>query len=138
MTTDRPLVSVGIPTYNRLPRLQRAVASVLAQDYPNLELVVSDNASTDGTEAWLAELAEAHPNVVVHRNPANIGPTRNFNQARDASRGDLLLWLGDDDVIEPGYVSACAAASRLTRRPCWPPAPCATTRARPGCGSVGG
>ena len=110
MVGDRPLVSVGIPTYNRLDKLQLAVASVLAQDYPAVELVVSDNASTDGTAEWLGELVRTNPGVVVHTNATNVGPTANFNQVRSASTGPFLLWLGDDDVLDPSYVSACVAA----------------------------
>jgi glycosyltransferase involved in cell wall biosynthesis len=110
MADQADLVSVGIPTYNRLDRLRRAVESVLDQDYPNVEVVVSDNASTDGTAAWMDDLAAHHPNVAYHRNHHNVGATANFNLVRQACEGELLMWLGDDDVLEPGYVSACAAA----------------------------
>jgi glycosyltransferase involved in cell wall biosynthesis len=110
-----PLVSVGIPTYNRVDRLRRAVASVLAQDHPAIELLISDNASTDGTAAYCRGLTEQHPNVVTFVNEANVGATENFNRVRAASRGSMLMWLGDDDRLDPAYVSACVA--ELASRP---------------------
>jgi len=105
--TDRPLLSVGIPTYNRLAGLRTAVESVLAQDYPSVEIVICDNASTDGTEAYGREVAAAQANVRYLRNASNLGPTANFNRARSASAGDFLAWLGDDDWYGPGDLRAC-------------------------------
>lgn len=110
MEPEAPLVSVGIPTYNRAERLRGAVESVLAQDHPAIEVVISDNASTDGTEALGRSLAAADPRVRYLRNEVNVGPTANFNLVRAASRGEYLLWLGDDDRLSPDYVSACVAA----------------------------
>lgn len=112
---DAPLVSVGIPTYNRVERLRRAVASVLEQDHPAIELVISDNASTDGTGAYCRELASRHPNVVYLVNDTNLGATDNFNRVRAASRGTMLIWLGDDDRLDPNYLAACVA--QLESRP---------------------
>jgi glycosyltransferase involved in cell wall biosynthesis len=100
---------VGIPTYNRVDRLRHAVDSVLGQDHPAIELVISDNASTDGTAAYCADLASQHPNVVTLVNDTNLGATENFNRVRAASAGSMLMWLGDDDRLDRGYVSACVA-----------------------------
>jgi glycosyltransferase involved in cell wall biosynthesis len=103
------LVSVGIPTFNRATTLERAVESVLMQDYPSLEVVISDNASTDGTESMCRRITDLHPNVTYVRQPSNLGPTANFLQTLSRSRGELFLWLGDDDwLADPSYISQCA------------------------------
>jgi len=103
------LVSVGIPTRNRAARLERAVRSVLAQEGAELELIVSDNASTDGTAQLCDELAAADPRVRVVRQATDIGAEANFQTVLDAARGSLFMWLADDDWIDPGYLAACAA-----------------------------
>jgi glycosyltransferase involved in cell wall biosynthesis len=101
-------VSVGLPTYNRLGSLRRAVESVLQQDRASINLVICDNASTDGTESYAREVASQHPQVTYVRNPANVGPTENFNRVRAAAAsGDYFMWLGDDDWLDPDYVSRC-------------------------------
>lgn len=108
--TASALVSICIPTFNRADRLARAVASALAQDHPAIEVVISDNHSTDATEEWCRALADEDTRVTYVRNDRNVGPTANFNQARSLATGDFLMWLGDDDQLEPNYVSACLEA----------------------------
>lgn len=103
------LVTVGMPTYNRADRLRRAAESVLGQTYPNLDLLISDNGSTDGTEKLGRALAAADPRVRYVRQPANRGPAANFQYVLDHARGDYFLWLADDDWLDPGYVARCAA-----------------------------
>jgi hypothetical protein len=104
-----PLASIGIPTYNRLEMLRRTVESALAQDYPRLEIIISDNASTDGTQAYCEEVSERDPRVRYVRQPRNVGAGPNFREVLDRSSGEYFMWLGDDDWIDPSYVSACAA-----------------------------
>jgi glycosyltransferase involved in cell wall biosynthesis len=105
---SKTLVSVGIPTRNRAELLERAVRSVLAQQGVELELVVSDNASTDGTAALCDDLAAADPRVRVVRHEADVGAEANFRTVLEEARGSLFMWLADDDWIDPGYVAACA------------------------------
>lgn len=107
-----PLVSVGVPTYERASQLRRAAESVLAQTHSNLELVISDNASGDGTEALCRELEARDGRVRYLRQPLNRGPTANFNTLFGEMRGDYAMVLSDDDWLEPGYVEACLAALR--------------------------
>ena len=109
------LVSVGIPTRNRAALLERAVRSVLAQQGVELEIIVSDNASTDGTAVLCEELAAADPRVRIVRQAADIGAEANFRAVLEAARGPLFMWLADDDWIDPEYVAACAAV--LNRQP---------------------
>lgn len=102
-----PLITIGIPTYNRAKVLPRAVESALAQDCGGIELLISDNASTDGTETYCRELAARIPTVRYFRQPLNQGPTANFNLVLTQARGDYFLFLSDDDWIDPSYVSRC-------------------------------
>ncbi|GAB4392700.1 MAG: hypothetical protein Tsb0032_09320 [Kiloniellaceae bacterium] len=91
-----PLVSVVIPTYNRQAELQRAVDSVLAQDYPALEIVVVDDASTQ--PATLDLPAAARPLVRTIVLPRNGGGATARNAGVDAARGELVAFLDSDDV----------------------------------------
>ncbi|HEY2748316.1 MAG TPA: glycosyltransferase family 2 protein, partial [Polyangia bacterium] len=108
MSSARPLVSVGIPTYNRLAKLQQSLPRVLAQTYSPLEIVVSDNASVDGTEAWCRELAARDARVRYLRQPRNIGPTANYVAVLEAARGELYSALADDDWVDERWVERCA------------------------------
>ncbi|HEX2053419.1 MAG TPA: glycosyltransferase family 2 protein, partial [Actinomycetota bacterium] len=100
-----PLVSVGIPVYNGASHLAAAIDSVLGQDYCNLEVVLVDNASTDGTEAICRRYAEADPRVRYLRNGTNIGFLPNFRRALDESRGRYFTWLAHDDFLsDPSYL----------------------------------
>jgi len=110
-----PLVSVGIPTYDRAATLQRAVDSVLAQSYHNIELVISDNASTDQTQELGRSYQARDGRVRYLRSPANRGPTANFNVLFQRMRGEYVMVLSDDDWLEQGYVADCLA--ELVRRP---------------------
>jgi glycosyltransferase involved in cell wall biosynthesis len=103
----RPLVRVGLPTYNRCEMLARAIGSVLEQTHRELELTISDNASTDGTEALCRDIAARDPRVRYVRRDANRGSTENFNYVFEALQGDYVMLLGDDDWIDPGFVAAC-------------------------------
>jgi glycosyltransferase involved in cell wall biosynthesis len=110
-----PLVSVGIPTFNRAAKLTRAVESVLAQTHRKLELVISDNASVDNTEAVCRAFREHDPRVRYLRSPHNRGPTANFNILFGELRGDYAMLLSDDDWLDHGYIASCLA--ELDRRP---------------------
>ncbi len=104
-----PLVTIGIPTYNRLDGyFPRALQAALGQTYPNLEIVVSDNASTDGTEAYMRRLDD--PRIKYVRHPRNIGARANFNACLDNASGEYFLLFHDDDVIDAAFVSSCVKA----------------------------
>jgi glycosyltransferase involved in cell wall biosynthesis len=103
-----PLVSIGLPTYNRATSLERAARSALAQDWGELELVICDNGSDDETQALCDALRNADPRVRYVRQATNLGPLRNFQEVLERSRGELFMWLGDDDSLDPSYVSECA------------------------------
>lgn len=110
-TRDRtPLVSIGLPVCNGEPHLRKALESLLAQDYVNIELIISDNASTDGTAAICAGYAARDARVRYHRNPLNLGPTANFNRVLALASGEYFMWAAHDDHWAPDYVRSCVEA----------------------------
>lgn len=112
-----PLVSIALPVYNGADTLVPVVESVLAQTHSDLELVISDNASTDGTQELCRQFARDDRRVVYRRHSTNVGLLNNFISAAESATGEFVRWIGDDDSVEPGYVSkvldAFAADERL-------------------------
>lgn len=109
MTTTVPRITIGIPTHNRLHRfLPAALDSALGQDHPNLEVLVSDNASTDGTDDYVASLQD--PRVRYVRHDPSLGAARNFNFCLAEATGSFFHLLHDDDLIDPGFISSCVQA----------------------------
>ncbi|HEX8385560.1 MAG TPA: glycosyltransferase family 2 protein [Rubricoccaceae bacterium] len=94
-------VSVVVVTWNGRALLERFLPSVLATDYPDVEVVVADNASDDGTAQWLAE---AHPGVVVVRHAANLLFAGGNNAAVPHSTGGLLCFLNNDVEVPPDWL----------------------------------
>jgi glycosyltransferase involved in cell wall biosynthesis len=105
--TDDTLVSVGLPVRNGERTLEKVIRSVLAQDHERLELVISDNASTDRTEALCREWAEADSRIRYLRHPQNVGLLNNFVEVICRSRGTFFRWIGDDDWLAPRCISRC-------------------------------
>jgi len=105
-----PLVSIGIPTYNRAGSLARALESVIAQEYPHWEALVSDNASTDETEAVCRRFCAQDARIRCVRQPGNMGAQRNFNFVLQQSDRKYFLWLADDDWLCPRFLSQCIPA----------------------------
>ncbi|EGK86119.1 glycosyltransferase [Microcoleus vaginatus PCC 9802] len=103
----KPLVSVGIPTYNRAHLIKRSINSLINQDYDNIEIVISDNASTDDTSLMCQELCKQSERIKYIRQPTNYGPTRNFKEVLAHSDGEFFMWLADDDYLDSSYVSKC-------------------------------
>lgn len=97
-------VTVAIPTYNRAGLLKVSIESVLAQDYPDLRVVVLDNASSDDTEAVVRSLTERDRRVTYIRNETNIGIVSNWNRTIEVNSSPYLSILPDDDVMLPGFI----------------------------------
>ncbi|HKP75917.1 MAG TPA: glycosyltransferase, partial [Longimicrobiaceae bacterium] len=96
---EPPLVSITIPTWNRLPLLREAVASVVAQTYPRWELVVSDDGSTDGTAAWVRGLGDVRIRMAEAPHSGHMGRVR--NRGARAGAGGLVAFLDSDDLWYP-------------------------------------
>jgi glycosyltransferase involved in cell wall biosynthesis len=100
-----PKVTIGIPTYNGGRKLQKALTSIFNQEYDNLEVIVSDNCSTDDTEEVCTGLAQRHPDVVkYYRQPVNRGVTANYQFVLEKATGDYFMWLADDDTLAHGIL----------------------------------
>ena len=100
-----PLVSIVLPVYNGADTLAPVVESVLAQTHAHVELVISDNASTDGTQELCRGFAREDRRVVYRRQATNVGLLNNFVSAAQDAAGTYLRWIGDDDALEPDYVA---------------------------------
>ena len=95
-----------LATHNRRDWLRLAMDSVLAQDYPDLELLVMDDGSTDETPALLAEYASSNPSERFRiRRHENMGQARTLNRGYEMARGEVLGYLSDDDLLAPDAVS---------------------------------
>jgi len=110
-----PHVTIGLPTHNGEPFLAAALESLLAQDHPDFEIVVSDNASTDATPAILRSFAERDPRIRIDRSEAILTAAANFNRVFEAARGPYFMWAADDDLWDAAYVRRCVEA--LEARP---------------------
>ena len=104
------LVSVGVPVYNGARFLREALDSVLAQDYANFEIIVSDNASEDETESICREYALRDARIRYHRSEQNLGPIWNFDRVYQLARGEYFMWAAHDDRRAPRCLSLCVAA----------------------------
>ena len=103
---DRPKVSIHIISYNQQDFIAEALESALAQNYPNLEVIVSDDGSSDSTPAIVGDFASRHPDrLVALLNPDNLGITRNSNRGLRACTGEFISFMGGDDVLLPDKIS---------------------------------
>lgn len=96
-----PLVSVVIPTRNRLEYLKGALESALGENAPDMEVIVADNATDDGTQAYLASLGDR---VKVTRSETPLSMTDNWYRALELVTGDWVIFIGDDDCLIPGFM----------------------------------
>lgn len=99
-----PAVSIGLPVFNGAPMLDAAIGTLLAQDFGDFELLISDNASTDGTQAICERYSAADRRIRYVRQPQNLGPLPNFLFLARHARADLFLWAADDDTRSPDFL----------------------------------
>lgn len=105
-TKQNPLVSIAIITYNQKEYLRECLESCLVQDYPNFEIVVADDCSTDGTQQMLKEYSEKNPNKFVLRlAEENQGITPNSNVCLKACSGKYITMVGGDDLLLPQKIT---------------------------------
>lgn len=101
---DQPLVSIGVPVRNGERYVQEALGSLLSQSYRNLEIIVSDNGSTDGTADICEACAAADKRVRYYRQASNRGAAWNFNFVFHHSRGHYFKWAAHDDLLQPDFI----------------------------------
>jgi glycosyltransferase involved in cell wall biosynthesis len=98
---------MGLPVYNGLPFVKNLLDCLLLQTFSDFELVISDNASDDGTEELCREYAARDPRIRYHRNAQNIGLIPNFNRVFELARAPYYKWMAADDLLEPTYLEVC-------------------------------
>jgi glycosyltransferase involved in cell wall biosynthesis len=98
---------MGVPVYNEENYLRETLESLLAQTCGDFEIIVSDNASTDGTEAICREFAAADPRLRYIRQTANIGAPANWNFVAREARGRYFKWSSASDLVLPHFLQSC-------------------------------
>jgi glycosyltransferase involved in cell wall biosynthesis len=102
---QHPLVTVGMPIYNRPETLQRSLDSIRAQTYRHLEIIVSDNASPDPKVGRLISSAVSDDQRIRHFcQQTNIGPASNFAFVLSKARGTYFMWAADDDEWDSSFI----------------------------------
>jgi glycosyltransferase involved in cell wall biosynthesis len=109
MADNKPLVSIGMPVYNGEKYIRQALDSLLAQDYGNFELLISDNASTDRTQEICHEYAMRDNRIRYYRNRQNMGAVWNFNRVFELSKGEYFMWAADHDLWDSTFISHCVS-----------------------------
>jgi glycosyltransferase involved in cell wall biosynthesis len=105
-----PRVSLAMPVFNGENYISTAIESILAQDYGDIELIITDNASVDGTKDICEAYAKRDARVRYAPNPRNLGAAPNYNRGFELARGEFLKWCAHDDLISPNFVSVCVEA----------------------------
>src|SRR5688572_16900954 len=101
---DQPLVSVVCLCYNHAAFVKEAVQSVMGQTYPNIELILVDDASRDNSAAVIEELQRQYPSIKVILLKNNVGNCKAFNQALAESKGAYIIDLAADDILMPDRI----------------------------------
>ena len=102
--TESPVVTIGLPVYNSERYLEQSLKSLLAQTHRDFVLIISDNASTDGTAEICRRYAAADSRIHYHRNEKNIGNPRNFNRVFELTTTRYLKWSTADDYWESTFL----------------------------------
>ena len=107
MNNSQPKLSIGLPVYNGEKFLKKCLDSLLAQTFSDFELIISDNASTDNTEAICRTYAAQDQRIRYYRNQTNIGCACNFNRVFELSNSEYFKWAAYDDLHAPDFIEKC-------------------------------
>lgn len=107
MSSRTPKVSIGMPIYNGEQFLPQTLDSLLAQTYTDFELIISDNASSDGTQEICQRYASQDPRISYLRQSTNLGASQNFNLVFQKASGEYFKWAAHDDLCQPEYLARC-------------------------------
>lgn len=112
-TNNQPLVSVPIITYNSSKFVLETLESIKAQTYQNIELIISDDCSTDNTvelcQQWVEENKERFVRTQIITSDLNTGVSANGNRGRDACQGEWIKGIAGDDLLMPDCIEACVS-----------------------------
>jgi glycosyltransferase involved in cell wall biosynthesis len=101
-----PIVTIGIPIYNEEKYISETLLSAINQTYRNLQILISDNCSTDNTFEIITKIGEKYGNVHIVRQEKNIGSIGNFNYLVENSKTELFCWLSGHDILHKEYISS--------------------------------
>lgn len=104
---SHPLVSVCIPAFNSVATLKETVDSVLSQTFQNFEILLQDNASSDGTWEMMQAYASSDKRIHPQRNSTNLGMIGNWNEVFRRAKSDFVLLLSSDDCLLPTFLEVC-------------------------------
>lgn len=107
---NRPLVSIGVPAFNGAAFLRRALDSILAQTYDNLEVVICDAASTDQTEEICRHYQDKDPRIIYYRSAHEMGRVRHYWKTFELCSGEFFMWADQWDEKPAQAVERCVAA----------------------------
>ncbi len=108
--SSTPRLSVGLPVYNGENYVAESLEALLGQTYEDYELIIADNASTDGTADICRQYAAQDPRIRYFRQPKNVGLAPNHNFAVEHARGALFKWASHDDLYARNLLEACVEA----------------------------
>jgi glycosyltransferase involved in cell wall biosynthesis len=100
-----PLVSVLVGVYNQSQIVETSIHSILAQTYKNIEIIISDDGSTDGTQDVLKRIAKNNPTIRLFLQETNLGITRNYNFVASKANGKYIALFSGDDVMFPEKIN---------------------------------
>ena len=120
--TSVPRLSIGLPVYNGEDFLAESLDSLLGQTYEDFELIISDNASTDGTADICRRYEKQDSRIRYIRQPRNLGCAPNHNVLVQYARGELFKWASHDDLYGRELIERASRRSTSTRRSSWPTA----------------
>src|SRR2546423_2625235 len=102
-----PLISIGMPVYNGAQFISQALDSLLKQTFADFEIIICDNASTDGTEEICSEYARRDQRIRYYRNPINLGLAGNCRRVLEVARGKYFKYAAHDDLCAPRLLERC-------------------------------
>lgn len=107
MPNTHPKVSIGLPVYNGEWYISEAIQSLLAQTFHDFEIIICDNASTDGTQGICRSFVRLDKRIHYYRNSENAGAAANFNRTFELASGVYFKWAAHDDLIAPDFLRKC-------------------------------
>ncbi|MFT5777414.1 MAG: glycosyltransferase involved in cell wall biosynthesis [Crocinitomicaceae bacterium] len=108
----KPLVSIGMPVYNDISFIESSLKSILAQQFENFVLLISDDGSTDGSAVICAKYAEMDSRITVIQQAKNLGISDNMKFLFNQAKTEYFMWAADDDLWDPSFLSTCIGLLR--------------------------
>ncbi|QQG44077.1 MAG: glycosyltransferase family 2 protein [Candidatus Roizmanbacteria bacterium] len=108
MKTNYPLVSIGVPTYNRAYGFEETLDCLIKQTYKNIEIIISNDASVDDTYKICKAYAKKDKRIKIFQQKKNLGLPKNHNFVLSKAKGEYFMWAGDDDPRSKMMIKALA------------------------------